>query len=169
MSQKIITTKEEVYNLNINGSHYKPYKYIENYLFSKEILLDVFCCEDLVYCYEDYYYDDIDINMIKNHQPHIDINEFINLWNDLDEIRTAELYSKFILENPKAGLYFYELIRPYSQKLDYNELCDNFNVMLKKNKFIKKYNLNNLDGTIIEKSTEILKAIPEKYSSILPL
>ncbi len=178
----MITTSEEVYALNVGGSHYKPEKYLKNYLFSKEILLDIFCSEDMVFCYEDYYYDDICLDIIHKYQSHIDISEFKVLWNDLDEIRIAELFSEYIIKNPTNLTYQYNIIDKYiknyeDSKFDMNILLNNYKNMLMKNKFIKKYNLcsedevNNIKNRdiAIKKAKLILENIPEKYSSILPL
>lgn len=165
-SKEIIKTKDDVYKLNICTGHYRPELYLKNYLFTQEILLDVFCSDELVYCYEDYYYNDISIDMIKKYQPHIDSNEFLNLWLDLDEIRIAELYAKFIVEKPTAGLYFYDLIKIYSKNLDYKELVNNFDKMIQENRFIKQ-DLSEFE--VMDKAKYILNMIPDQYSKILPL
>jgi hypothetical protein len=178
----MITTIDEVYALHITGSHYRPEKYLKNYLFSKEILLDVFCSEDMVFCFEDYYYDDINLDMIQKYQPHINIPEFTILWNDLDEIRIAELFSNFIIQNPKKYTYKYNIIEKYLNKyqdsnFDINILLNDYKNMLLKNKFIKKYNLfneNEINNIInIDDASKIariiLENIPSIYTSILPL
>jgi hypothetical protein len=178
----MITTEDEVYALEMTGSHYRPEKYLKNYLFSKEILLDIFCSEEMVFCFEDYYYDDINLDMIQKYQPHINISEFTILWNDLDEIRIAELFSEYIIKNPVNSTYKYNIIEKYikkyqDNKFDMNILLNDYKNMLIKNKFIKKYNLcdeneiNNIINrkTAIKKAHLILENIPNKYSSILPL
>jgi hypothetical protein len=138
----------------------------------------------MIFCYEDYYYDDITLLMIEELQPHIDIEEFSELWNDLDEIRTLELFSDIILNMPNFNVssYKYNLIDNYVNKYrkhNYpytNELLKDFNELLKINKFSKKYiNFNKqIDEIItIEEATniakQILEFIPSNYSSILPL
>lgn len=176
----MITTKEEVYNIKGLCSHYRPEKYLAKYKFSKEILLDVFCSEDLVYCFEDYYYDDISLPMIQQLQSHIDISEFENLWSDLDEIRTIELFCDIILTEPKLNLstYKYNLISNYLDRYDYgnyyNELLKDLNKLLESNKFALKYNFNTYLPIMTkiqarEIATSIIKLIPSSYSSILPL
>jgi len=176
----MITTKEEVYSIKGLGSHYHPERYLKKYKFSKEILLDIFCSEDLVYCFEDYYYDDITLKMIQELQPHIDIEEFEILWTDLDEIRTIELFCDIIISEPKLNIshYKYNLVSNYIDKYDlnnyYEKLLIDFNKLLETNKFSLKYNLD-LNLPIITKeqakeiAAKIIKLIPLNYSSILPL
>lgn len=182
----MITTEDEVYKLSVSGSHYRPEKYLKNYTFSKEILLDIFCSEEMIFCYEDYYYDDITINMIKTLQPHINISEFKILWNDLDEIRIAELFSDYIINIPVRSTYKYNLIDDYicnydkymfDFKSNFDSILVDYKSMLKKNKFINKFSLCSDDelesiidkNTLIKKAKFILEKIPKKYSSILPL
>ena len=176
MEPKIITTKAEVDDIEIHRHHYRPTQYLKNYLFSKKILLDVFCSEYLVYCYEDYYYDDISLKQIAKYQPHIDIDEFKTLWDDLNEIRIAKLYCNFLIKKPTTGLYFYDLITDYSEDLNHTELINNFGKMLQENRFIAKHivfdetqNHKNTEHIIIEKAKQILAKIPSEYSSLLPL
>ena len=170
--------REIIYNKNVidtlkGSKRERPIDYLSKYLFSKEILLDIFCSEELVYCYEDYYYYDIDLSMIEKYQPHIDIEEFEQLWHDLDEVRTAILYCRFIVNKPITGLYRYDIITKYSDSLDPTELLNNFGVMLEENRYIQKYHsdiiLSNQTDDIFEKATLILSRKPQCYSSILPL
>ncbi len=165
----MITTEEEIDKLYVGGSHYNPESYLKNHIFSKEILLDVFCSEAMVYCYEDYYYDDISINMIEKYQPHIDIFEFKQLWNDLDEIRIAELFSDYIINKPTCSLYKYNLIEEYILNNNYNKISIIYIDTMKNNRFIQKYMLYNESKNIIDNAKYILDNIPNKYSSILPL
>lgn len=182
---KMITTKEEINNIPSFSSHYKPHSYLSKYKFSKEILLDIFCSEYMVYCFEDYYYDDITLNMIEEYQPHIDIEEFVELWYDLDSIREIELYCDLIIETiekksiKNISSWKYNLIEDYIKKIKidniYITLLDNFIFLLENNKYILIKNLYNKDEKIdteellIKKAYALLKTIPCKYSSILPL
>ena len=179
----MITTKEEVYNINSIVSHYHPKIYLSKYKFSKEILLNIFCSEDLVFCYEDYYYDDISLSMIEEFQTHIDINEFEILWDDLDEIRTIELFCDLIIKKD-ISTYKYNLINKYIKKYGnnnnfnfiFNKIIEDFNYLLKTNKFAIKFNLdkfqielNDTTSEITLKVKKILEFIPLSYISILPL
>jgi hypothetical protein len=171
----MITTKEELDNIKVSGSHYKPEKYLANYLFSQEILLNYFCTDYFVYCYEDYYYNDISIDMIMKYQPHINESKFIKLWNNLNIIREIELFCNLVLllvKNKKKlfeiSTYFYVLIEDlYSE----DTIINDFNNVLKTNKFIKYYNLYispiNTEELAIQKAEEILKFIPSEYTNIL--
>ena len=64
--------------------------------------------------------------------------EFSTLWEHLDQIILAKLYIKFISENPTYNLHFYNPLKQYSKNLDYDELVENFDKMIKENKFIEK-------------------------------
>lgn len=168
----MITTKEELDNIKAPSSHYHPKYYLSKYLFSQEIILNYFCTDYFIYCFEDYYYNDISIDMITKYQPHIDENKFIELWNKLDIIRTAELFSTLILElfkNKKKlnniSLYFYELIEDlYTEKT----IISDFDKMLKNNNFIQYYYLYNStinnESLAIQKAEQILKYIPKNYN-----
>lgn len=61
----MISSAEEVYAIPRIGHHPRPKEYLQNYLFTKKVLIDVFCSEDMVFCFEDYYYHDIDLSMIQ--------------------------------------------------------------------------------------------------------
>lgn len=63
--------------------------------------------------------------------------ELLNMWLDFDYIKTAIVYSYFIIDRPKKNLYFYDSLKQYSENLDYNELVEKFDEMIKKNIFIK--------------------------------
>ena len=89
-----IKSEEEFDRLNDYSCRYRPMRYLSKYHFSIEALLDIFCSDSEVGCYEDYYYNDFDLDMVVQTQPHINIPSFKELWADLDEIRTAELISK---------------------------------------------------------------------------
>jgi hypothetical protein len=172
MQRTLITSCDDVYKLDVGGYHYHPDSYLKKYLFSKEVLLDIFCSEGLVFCCEDYYEDDISLSMIQQYQPHIDCDEFRRLWIDLDEVRTVEMYCKFLIECPSAGLYFYDLIKKYSPKLRYDELEEKFDQMLQENRFSQKHRLFEMmvDEDIIDRAKVFYKMIPSgNYSSILPL
>ncbi len=173
----MITTIEDIDKINIKQTHYHPESYLKKYIFSKEILLDVFCSEYMIYCYEDYYYNDISINMIEKYQPHIDIVEFNKLWDDLDEIRIAELFSDYIINYPIKSLYKYNLIDKYILNNNFDDITIIYINTMKNNKFVQKHiSYNNIylskfdnSNNLISYANHILKHIPEKYSSILPL
>lgn len=179
----MITDKEQVYKLECCRGHHHPERYLKSYKFSQEVLLDVFCSEDLVFCYEDYYYDDICMDMIKEFQPHIDPDDFLKLWLDLDEIRIIELFCKLILNvNKKSYIceYKYNLIDDYISKYkksNYNhtEIIADFVQLLQANKFSVNFNLYNSNDNlnewdlVVEKAKQILNQIPDSYSSVLPL
>ena len=65
--------------------------------------------------------------------------ECLNDWINLDHMRIAMMYSLFIINKPKKNLYFYDSLKQYSENLDYDELVENFDKMIKENKFIKNY------------------------------
>jgi hypothetical protein len=139
----MITNYNDIYNL-IKGTRYRPKKYLEKYKFSQEILLDLFCSEAFICSFEDYYYDDISLDMIYETQPHIDKTKFKILWNELNKIREVELFCDFIIkDNPNFLTYNYNLIEKYTTKhlhnIKYDELVNDFIYILKKNKFIEKY------------------------------
>ena len=190
----MITTEEEFNKLPSLSSHYKPEKYLVRYKFSQDILLDFFCSEYMVWCYEDYYYDDISIDMITYYQPHIDRKVFLDLWNDLDLIREVELYSKLIIEILANNKSIVERVNHY----DYASISDTVVVITKREQLVKKYiklletntyarkynllqtyfsnydyqnykNTNEDNIFIVTKAKEILTNIPHRYSQILPL
>lgn len=188
---KIISTEEEVDKLPDTGCYYRPRLYMSRYLFTKEILLDVFCSEKLVSTCEDDWYNDLSIEMIRTHQPHIDIIEFTQLWKDLDEILEVEQFCRFILNYPKYVVVFnYNRISEYIKNPDITVFIEKILSVLNENKYVKKFNLDKNIHTISEinkkyienlvNDTEyiadlkvevikILLTIPKKYSTILPL
>jgi hypothetical protein len=179
----MITSYDDTYNL-VNTSRYRPLKYLKKYMFSQEILLDLFCSEAFVYSYEDYYYDDISLDMIYKTQPHIDKQKFEILWNDLNEIRKIELLCDFIIkDNPNFITYNYNLIEIYTIKhlynIKYNELTNDFLYIFQNNKFTQKYcynykiNIQNIKTTAKEILDKLYILVDDdnitKYSKILPL
>ena len=188
---KIISTEEEIDRLPDTGCYYRPRIYLSKYHFTKEILLDVFCSESLVCTYEDDWYNDLDIKMIEEYQPHINIDEFRVLWKDLDEILEVQQFCNFILNYPKyVVVHNYNKISQYINIPDITIFIEKILPALNDNKYIKKYNLDkNLEiiSVINKKNIEnlsndldyitdlkvevfkILLTIPKKYSTILPL
>ena len=183
----MITTKEEVYGLNYNRGHYRPERYLRSHLFSKEILLDLFCSEDLVFCYEDYWNDDICMDMIKKYQPHIEPDEFLKLWLELDEIREIELFCTLIINianRENISSYQYNLIEEYVDKYKKSgyvlkEIIKDFSELINSNRFASKFNLPEQFSGLVSNSKSleelathaksILQFIPDPYSSALPL
>ncbi len=178
----MLTTEEEINNIPSFSSHYKPHLYLSKYKFSKEILLDIFCSEYMVYCYEDYYYDDITLDMIEEYQPHIDIHEFALLWNDLDEIREIELYCYFVIEileknKTKRDISEWKYNLIYNDYIkNNNNLIETFIEIMEINKYIKikklydiEYDKINNNDKLLIKVKDILKNIPKRYSEIIPL
>lgn len=187
-TRKIISTEEEVETLECTGCYYRPRIYLSRNLFTKEILLDVFCSEKLVYTCEDDWYNDLSIDMIEELQTHINIEEFIILWKDLDEILEVEQFCKYILNYPKyVVVHFYNQINDYIRIPDITVFVEKMLIVLKGNKFIQKYNLHEMLNEIDEINKynilnddnnydklkgcagHLLLTIPKKYSSILPL
>lgn len=172
----MITSEEEFDQLNIQGYYYRPEQYLSKYLFTQEILLDVFCSESLVCTFEDDYYNDINIDMIIEYQPHINSEEFLMLWKDLDEILVVEQFCRYILNHPNYVVnHLYNSISEMIKIKDINQFIKKMLIILETNKFIIKYNLNdklqNITGISEMKIVvnEILAFFPKKYSSILPL
>lgn len=66
-------------------------------------------------------------------------NELLNLWLKFDEFRLVQLYVKFIIDKPTDKLHLYELLKQYSEKLDYNELVEKLDKMIKQNTIIKNH------------------------------
>lgn len=172
----MITTKEELNNIKMSGYHYHPKNYLSKYLFSQEILLECFCTDHFVFCFEDYYYNDISMDMITKYQHHIDENIFIDMWNILDVIRTAELFSDLIIKLFKNNIkinqistYFYELIE---DQYTYCTLIKDFDKMLQTNRFIQYYQLYDspiiTENMAIQKAESILKLISDNdYITII--
>ena len=181
----IISTIEEVDNLdqNLSGYYYRPKIYLSKYLFTKEILLDVFCSEYLVSTFEDDYYNDLNIDMIVKYQPHINKREFLALWKDLDEILVVKQFCNFIINYPNYVVrHFYNSISEYiNYQGNINKFIEIILHILKKNKYIIKYppidkiiyigdlNQNNDIDEIKKLARDILSQIPSRYSSIIPL
>ncbi len=183
-----ISTIEEFNKLPIRG-HYNPEKYLSKYKFSQNMLLNIFCTDKMHFCFEDYYYDDFNLNMVKKYQPHINVNEFKKLWNEIDIIREAELHSLLIIELFEENYsvsairtWTYELIENYILKIkkhDNNNIFDvikpDYKKLLKNNKFIQskklydQYEKIETREELIQKAKQIIKAIPDDYTSILPL
>jgi len=138
----MIITEEEVEQLNLQGYYYRPKQYLSKYLFSQDILLDVFCSESLVCTFEDDYYNDLSIDMIEKYQTHINKEEFLLLWKDLDEILVVEQFCRYILNYPKYVVHhFYNSISEFLKIKDINQFIAKLLIVLKTNKFIIKYDL----------------------------
>lgn len=187
-SKPFINSKEEFDQLDDYSSHFKPMRYLSKYHFSIQALLDIFCSDSQVFCYEDYYYNDFDLDMVEQTQPHIDIVNLKVLWDDLDEIRRAELTSEIALDlfhkkipNKSINKWSRELIDGLVDKIIGLEedsvfpvFVSEFKSLINSNKFINLYNLNiihELDTpeSIITQAIKILNSIPRPYSSALPL
>jgi hypothetical protein len=184
----MISTLEEVDKIdeNIRGYYYRPESYLSKYLFTKEILLDVFCSQYLVTTFEDDYYDDFCIDMVAKYQPHIDVEEFLKLWKDLDEILVVEQFCRYIINYPKYVVKFlYNSINKYIEIPIY-EFIELMISVLNENKYIIKletlknkiiditninadHDHNNKIDDFKKIANEILLQIPARYSSILPL
>jgi hypothetical protein len=183
-----IKSEEEFDELNICSGRYRPMQYLSKYHFSIEALLDIFCSDSEVGCYEDYYYNDFSLYMVEETQPHIDIPSFKELWADLDEIRTAELVSQVAIElfeknvsNRYIRKWPNELIANFVDKINglerdlvYPTFLSDYKNLIATNKFVEYYNLAlnpELDSpeTIVTQAKKILNAIPNPYSSALPL
>jgi len=184
----MISSEEEVDKLPDTGCYYRPRIYLSRHLFTKEILLDIFCSDKLVYTCEDDWYNDLCVDMIQEFQPHINIEEFRILWKDLDEILEVEQFCKYILNYPKyVVIHFYNQIHEYIKIPDITVFIEKMICALKLNKYIKKYTLypilkqideinkNNIlndannYGEIKALAEDLLATIPKKYSTILPL
>ncbi len=183
-SKPFINSEKEFDKLNICSGHYRPMRYLSKYNFSVQALLDIFCSDSQVYCYEDYYYNDFDLNMVAQTQPHIDIPNLKVLWSDLDEIRTAELVSQVAIDlfekkvsNRSLKEWTNELISDFINKivdLDKNLVfpifLSEYKNLLETNKFVNSHNLKlifELDSpdSIIIQAKKILDSIPKPYSS----
>jgi hypothetical protein len=174
----MITDEDAVFELKDMGYHYNPKNYLSKYLFSKEVLLNIFCSEELVSTYEDYYNDDIDLEMIQKYQPHIDIVEFRILWNHLNEIRKAEYFCYFVKQYPRLDIsYRYNIIeyiiQDYKRDTPINKIIDDFKTHLLKNTYIQKYySLEKIKKvvdleTMKQVANEIISGLPNRYSDIL--
>lgn len=187
-SKPFINSKEEFDQLDDYSSHFRPMRYLSKYHFSIQALLDIFCSDSQVFCYEDYYYNDFDLDMVEQTQPHIDIPIFKALWDDLDEIRRVELASDIALDlfekkvsnrsiNKWSRELIYELVDKISG-LDKDSVfpvfvCE-YKSLISTNKFVVAHSLKIQDeldtpDSIITQAKQILNSIPRSYSSALPL
>ncbi len=187
--KQIISSIEQFVNLPHKSGYYRPEWYLSKYRFNKEVLLDVFCTDYNHWCYEDYYYDDICLDMIAQFQPHIDIKEFAIAWAQLDIILEAEFMSRLVLdlymENKLISSisdYKYDMISSYFSQIKKlrqieldKRLYKDYIQMLKTNKYIGKLKLFidtnqiNTCEELVEIARHIISTIPEAYSSLLPI
>lgn len=177
---QMIIDENQVHDLKDMGCHYNPKLYLSKYHFSKEVLLNVFCSEGMVWTCEDYYGDDIDMQMIHQYQPHIDIDEFRILWNDLDEVRRAEYHCHYVKDYPRLKSdYHYNIIdciiQFYTPSTQVEQIISDFKMSMKVNRYIQLYySIEKIDTIVDLRSMkkiadEILEGIPAHYSDILPL
>ncbi len=187
--KQIISSIEQFANLPHKSGHYRPEWYLSKYKFTKEVLLNVFCTDYNHWCYEDYYYDDICLDMIAQYQPDIDIKEFANLWKQLDIILEAEFMSRLIIdlfENKKLIVsisdYKYDMISGYFAQLKksnpsdlFPQLLNDYIQMCKSNKYINKLKLpigaNQIStcDELVQVAQYVVSTVPETYSSLLPI
>ncbi len=187
-SKPFINSQEEFDSLNIYSGRYRPMRYLSKYNFSVQALLDIFCSDSQVCCYEDYYYNDFDLDMVRQTQPHIDIPSFKELWADLNEIRTAELVSQVSIELFEKGILnksikswpnelisdFVDKINELDRDLVFPTFLSEYKNLISTNKFVQYHNLTlnlELDSqeTIVAQAKKILNSIPNPYSSAIPL
>jgi hypothetical protein len=187
-SKLFIKSGEEFDSLNICSRHYRPMRYLSKYYFSIEALLDIFCSDSEVCCYEDYYYNDFCLDMVRQTQPHIDIQSLDLLWADLDEIREVELISKVGLDLFEKNISnkcirswpneligdFVDKINVLEQDLVFPTFLSDYKKLIETNKFVQCYSLalnSEIDSpnTVVTQAKKILNAIPKPYSSALPL
>lgn len=180
-----INTEEELDAIPNLSFHFRPELYLEKFNFPRDMLLDFFCSERLPICYEDYYYNDIYMDLIRELQPHIDADEFLKLWLELDEIREVEMFSQFICELHKRNYELYKIpCFQYDVIEDYidnyrtsngESLYEDYEYVLRTNRYSKKYGLYSEEEWVKDeewirnRAAEILKLIPYRYSEILPL
>ncbi len=186
-----INTLEDFSNICWNDAtlsgHYCPKKYLKKYNFSPNVLLDVFCTDYMIFSYEDNYYNDFNLSMIREYQPHINIDEFKLLSKELDSvmelIKRSELLLEVIENNETIGSiskWQYNNISNYIDqliKLDiknkeiFNKvMVDNYLNYIQTNKYSgeMKNIESNQDPITIAKC--ILNTIPKvQYSSILSI
>lgn len=93
----MISTIEKFDKLPTKSGHYRPEYYLSRYKFTPSILLDVFATDYMVYCYEDWYYNDFTPKMVAEYQPHIDIVRFVQLYDELQIILRLEKHSRFVI------------------------------------------------------------------------
>ncbi len=189
ISKPVISSIEQFDNIPHKSGHYRPEWYLSKYKFTKEVLLDVFCTDYNHWCYEDYYYDDICLDMIAQYQPDINIKEFAIAWAQLDIILEAEFMSRLVLDLYKENKpistisdYKYDMISSYfaqikkSAKGDlFAQIIKDYIQMCKTNKYIGKLNLPvepnqiNTCDELIQVAQYVILTVPETYSSLLPL
>jgi hypothetical protein len=180
IDKPMITDHEEAMELHLPGRYYRPIQYLSRYLFSESILLDVFCTGYFISSSEDDYYNNLNIDMVAKYQPHIDIDRFMQLWQDLEEVLQLELVAEYI----EQGLYLntnvdyrhesiHQFIDGYINNSRITNVVSFFNDQLFENKYSIKmgWDANIIDSIddAVELSREILIKSPDKYSSILPL
>lgn len=191
----MINTLEEFENIcekdkNLIGSHYNPKKILSKYKFSLNMLLNIFASNYLIYSYEDYYYNNFNLEMIKKYQSHIDIDEYERMKKKLNDILELEKRSEFLTEIIEKNIdsislistWKYDIISDYLEKLeniknekfidiiiqDYVNLLFSNNFSITNNFFenLDIFNLTKYD--LLLKSKEIIKFIESpKYSKFL--
>lgn len=189
----MITTIEQFDKLPTKSGHYRPEYYLSRYKFSLSILLDVFATDYMVYCYEDWYYNDFTPKMVAEYQPHIDISQFTKLYNELQIILRLEKHSRFVIDilEKKPNLIIlsewnYEPIEKYVKDIkelyniektelekrvitDYIQILETNDYSKLKKLYIPDEPLDTPE-LVISKAYQVLKSIPyPNYSSILPL
>lgn len=189
-----IKTEEEFDKIPNNICyHYHPETYLKKYNFTENILIDLFCSQRIPSSFEDYYYDDLSISMIEEYQPHINTENLLDKWFELDIIREIESFCILIIKLLKRKLSFHhicsfqlDLIEDYIEKYHFMEeyknqdyfetLFEDFQNIMKTNKYSIKYDLykeeewnNKNKDWLINKAEELQKNIPNNYSSLLPL
>ncbi len=187
--KQIISSIEQFDNIPHKSGHYRPEWYLSKYKFTKEVLLDVFCTDYNHWCYEDYYYDDICLDMIAQLQPDINIEEFAIAWKQLNIILEAEFMSRLVLDLYKENKpistisdYKYDMISKYFSQIKkinqtdlFAQIIKDYIQMCKINKYISKLNLPvganqiNTRDELIQVAQYVISTVPETYSSLLPL
>lgn len=187
----MISTIEQFDKLPTKSGRYRPEYYLSRYKFSLPILLDVFATDYMVYCYEDWYYNDFIPGMVAEYQPHIDIVRFVQLYNELQIILRLEKHSRFVIDilEKKPNLIIlsewnYEPIEKYVEDIkklygiektelekriitDYIQILETNNYSKLKKLYIPDEILNTPE-LVICKANLVLKSIPyPNYSSIL--
>lgn len=187
----IINSIEQFTNIPHKYGHHRPEWYLSKYKFTECVLLDVFCTDYNHWCYEDYYYDNFSLWMVKKYQPEIDIVNFTIMWKQLNIILEAEFMSRLVIElcaeNKPIDLishYRYSMIGSYFTQIKkscranlFGQLNEDYVHILKTNKYIKKLNLGNLSSSTDIKTCEelvcvaqyVISTIPETYSLLLPI
>lgn len=196
MNKQHINTLEEFENIclkNMKLSRYNPKQYLMKYNYSQNILLDIFCTDYMIWCFEDYYSNDFNLDMITKYQLHINIDEFKILLFDLSQVlelvKRSELILELIEKNKSMqsmSSWVYEEISDYWNEL-YNIYTNSnekfFDIVIRdyidllaKNKcsivkkFYNPYLIPMSKQDIIMKAKHILDTLPKiEYSIILPL